>query len=193
MKQYYRLPFKPSVPTQLASKLLSRGYESAGAWDSVVMRGAEPGLWEPHASGCELFTSQNSAEWRGFLLKCYGMPPDIGDWLNAPVGRKGWFHVLRRENGQSGAALTMARGLYLAEDGWAWLGIDAPVPAVMAPCFDDDQKVTARLLMAATPAGAHSFVSDFEVPSPTRAGPGYQRWGELGFSPVYLRKLHSKG
>jgi hypothetical protein len=63
----------------------------------------------------------------------------------------------------------------------------------MAPCFDEDQMVTATLLTAAAAAGAHTFVSDIEVPSPTREGPAYERWGELGFRPAYLRTLYSKG
>jgi hypothetical protein len=87
----------------------------------------------------------------------------------------------------------MVRSLYVDGDGWAWLGVDAPVPGVMAPCFDADQQVTAALLKTAAAAGAHSFVSDIEVPSPERSGPAYQRWEELGFTAAYLRRLFSRG
>ena len=107
----------------------------------------------------------------------------------ALVGRDRWIHALRR--GPAGE-LIMARSLYL-DDGWAWLGIDAPVPGVMAPCFDDDQAVTAALLIAAAQAGADSFVSDIEVPSLDHRGPAYERWGALGFRPAYLRRLFKKG
>ena len=77
--------------------------------------------------------------------------------------------------------------------GWAWLGIDAPVPGVMAPCFDHDRAVSATLLLAAAKAGAQRFVTDIEAPAPDRLGPGYRGWADLGFEPVYLRRLFSRG
>jgi hypothetical protein len=181
-----------SEPADLDQRLLARGYAPAGAWDRVILRGARPDLWAARAAGCETVTSDNAADWSAFILKSYGMPPPIAHWLHALVGRKRWFHALRREGGRPGAPVAMVRSLYLADNGWAWLGIDAPVPGVMAPCFDDDQKVTAHLLQAAS-AGAHSFVSDIEVPSPERSGPAYQRWEELGFTAAYLRRLFSRG
>jgi hypothetical protein len=182
-----------SEPADLDVQLRARGYEPAGAWDRVILRGARPDLWHPHAQGCETVTTANAGEWSAFLLKCYGMPPPIAHWLHALVGRRRWLHALRRDDGRPGAPVTMVRSLYLADDGWAWLGIDAPVPGVMAPCFNDDQKVTAHLLLEAARAGAHSFVSDIEVPSAERTGPAYQRWGELGLAPAYLRRLFSRG
>jgi hypothetical protein len=152
----------------------------------VALQGATPGSWRAHAQGCELVTSANAGDWSGFLVRCYGMPPPIAHWLQALVGRHGWMHAIRREGGQ----VVMARSLYQDEEGWAWLGIDAPVPGVMAPCFEDDQKVTALLLEEAAVRGARNFVSDIEVPHPQHEGDAYRRWGELGFSPVYLRRLY---
>lgn len=182
-----------SEPSDLGSQLLARGYQRAGAWDRVILRGPQPELGAEHAQGCEWVTPDNAEDWSNFIRNCYGMPPIIGDWLQALVGRKGWFHVLRREGGEVDTKVVMVRSLYLADNGWSWLGIDAPIPGVMAPCFDDDQKVTATLLMAAMQAGAHSFVSDIEVPSATQEGEAYQKWGELGFSFAYLRTLFSRG
>lgn len=135
-----------SEPADLAHRLQARGYAPAGAWDRVILRGAQPELWAAHACGCEAVTPANAAAWSDFILRSYGMPPPIGAWLKVLVGRKGWVHALRRAGGVPDAPVVMVRSLYLADDGWAWLGIDAPVPGVMAPCFDDDQKVTAHLL-----------------------------------------------
>jgi hypothetical protein len=182
-----------SEPADLGERLRARGYVRADAWDRVILRGTRPGLWAPHAVGCETVTSANAAEWSAFILTTYGMPPLVADWLHALVGRKGWFHALRRRDGHADAEVVMTRSLYLADNGWAWLGIDAPVPGVMAPCFDDDQKVTAHLLREAARAGAHSFVSDIEAPAPERQGPAYRRWAELGFAPAYLRQLYRRG
>jgi hypothetical protein len=182
-----------SEPADLDAGLRARGYAGDGAWERVVLQGARPDLWHAHAAGCESVTPENSADWSDFILKCYGMPPPIAHWLHALVGRRGWFHALRRASGAKGAPVVMVRSLFMDDDGWAWLGIDAPVPGLMAPCYEDDQKVTAHLLIEAARAGAHSFVSDIELPAPARDSEAYRRWGQLGFEPAYLRRLFKKG
>jgi hypothetical protein len=181
-----------SQPHDLRQRLVARGYEPDGAWERVVLQGVRADWWAAYARGCEIVTPANAADWSGFLLDCYGMPPPIGEWLKALVGRRGWTHAIRREGGLGDGKVVMARSLYQDGEGWAWLGIDAPVPGVMAPCFEDDQKVVATLLADAAARGARAFVSDIEVPSPTRDSEAYRRWGELGFSAVYRRELYSK-
>lgn len=177
-------------PPGLDGLLQARGYQCVGAWDRVILRGARPDLWAPHAAGVEQVGRHNMADWSGFLCQAYGMPPPIAQWLQALVNRKGWTHAMLRG---PDARVVMVRSLYRADDGWAWLGIDAPVPGVMAPCFEADRRVTAALLMQAAQAGTHSVVSDIEAPSPTRQGPAYACWESLGFRPEYLRRLFSKG
>lgn len=181
-----------TMPSNLPRHLHERGYEGAGRWDRVVLQQATPGRWVPFASGCELVTRENAPEWARFILACYGMPAVIGDWLAALVERPGWIHALRREDGRPDGPVVMTRSLFHDAEGWAWLGIDAPVPGVMAPCFDDDQQLVATLLTAASRRGARNFVSDIEQPNPQRDGEAYRRWGALGFEAVYLRDLFVK-
>ena len=52
--------------------------------------------------------------------------------------------------------------------------------------------MAVRALTDAAVRGARAFVSDIELPSPARDSEAYQRWGELGFSPVYRRELYTK-
>jgi hypothetical protein len=182
-----------SRPSDLAERLIERGYRADGGWDRVLLQGPRADLWQAHGHDCERVDARNADEWAAFLLARYGMPPPVASWLRALVGRRGWHHALRREGGRPGAPVAMVRSLFVADDGWAWLGVDAPVPGVMAPCFDDDQQVTAALLKVAAAAGAHSFVSDIEMPALDRAGPGYRAWGALGFEARYLRRLLVKG
>jgi hypothetical protein len=181
-----------AVPSDLPQALRERGYEPAGQWERVVLQQAAPERWAPHASGCEPETRQNASEWARFILACYGMPPIIGEWLSALVDRPGWIHAVRREDGRTDVPVVMARSLFHDAEGWAWLGIDAPVPGLMAPCFEDDQRLVAALLTAAASRGARHFVSDIEQPSPGRASEAYRRWGELGFEPAYLRSLFAQ-
>ena len=180
-------------PADLDARLRSRGYAQDGAWERVVLQGARPELWQAHAQGCESVTPENAADWSSFILNCYRMPPPIADWLHALVGRPGWFHALRRAGGAEGAPVVMVRSLFMDPEGWAWLGIDAPIPGLMAPCHEDDQKVSSHLLTQAALAGAHSFVSDIELPDPARGSEAYRRWAQLGFAPAYLRRLFRKG
>ena len=181
-----------TVPPDLQQRLRERGYEPAGAWDRVVLQHATPARWAPFASGCELVSSNNASAWARFILACYGMPPIIGDWLAALVGRPGWIHALRREGGQPDAPIAMVRSLFHDGQGWAWLGIDAPVPGVMAPCFDDDQRLVATLVAEAARRGVHSLVSDIEQPAAARDTEAYGRWRALGFEAVYQRRLFSR-
>ena len=178
-----------SQPADLAQQLQVRGYTSDGAWDRVVMIGAQPERWAALASGCEEVDRDNQAEWSEFIRSTYGMPTLIVEALQALVGRIGWVHMLRREGGRPGGRVVVARSLFMNASGWAWLGIDVPVPGLMAPSFLDDRHVCAALLMAAARAGAHSFVSDVEAIDDLRAGPAYRSWTDLGFEPVYRRRL----
>ena len=178
-------------PRDLADQLLHRGYDEDGAWDRIVLRGTQERVWRRYAAGCEIVDGHNAEEWAQFILRCYGMPQVIASWLRALVGRPGWIHVLRRADGREGAAVVMVRSLFQSE-GWAWLGIDAPVPGVMAPCFNDDRAVVATLLGEAAQRGTHNFVSDVEAVTSTRNGPQYRYWNELCFEAVYLRRLFVK-
>jgi hypothetical protein len=192
VKRHWILVNDYSQPNDLAEQLITRGYEPDGAWERVVLQGVPDDRWVAYAQGCEIVTSSSAKEWSQFLVDCYQMPPLIGDWLRALVGASGWTHAIRRAGGRPDGKVVMARSLYQDNAGWAWLGIDAPVPGVMAPCFEDDQKVTATLLAHAAARGARAFVSDIEAPSPSRDSEAYRRWGQLGFAAVYLRKLYSK-
>jgi hypothetical protein len=59
-------------------------------------------------------------------------------------------HLPRR--GGPYAPIVMARRPYRDPEGWAWLGIDGPVPEVMVPCFAQEQKVVATWLTKAAAA-----------------------------------------
>jgi len=171
------------------------------AWDSIDHFYGQPGavghwvLVNAHSEPGDLvqrllargYTPDGA--WERVVLQ--GVPGDR--WAtHALVGRRGWMHAIRREGGRPDGRVVMARSLYQDDEGWAWLGVDAPVPGVMAPCFEDDQRVTATLLAAAAERGARAFVSDIELPCDTHDSEAYQRWGALGFEPVYRRELFTR-
>jgi hypothetical protein len=192
VKRHWVVVNDHSQPHDLAQGLIARGYAPDGAWERVILQGVPEHRWAGYAQGCEIVTPATAHAWSDFVVSAYHMPSIIGEWLRALVGCPGWMHAIRREGGRADGPVVMARSLFQDADGWAWLGIDAPVPGVMAPCFDDDQRVTATLLAAAAARGAHAFVSDIEVPSPSRDSEAYQRWAQLGFAAVYLRRLYAR-
>jgi len=197
-KQHWvMVPIGQTDPPDLGTQLLARQYKRSDAWDRVILQNPTSLVkksWVAYANECDMILSQedakNTEDWSAFIVKSYSMPPLIQDWLKALVGRKGWFHALLRNEQRE---VIMTRSLYVDHtSGWAWLGIDAPVPGVMALCFEEDQKVVAALLMAAAEAGAHSFVTDIEAPNEDHKGPAYERYGELGFSVAYCCQLFRK-
>lgn len=192
-RRHWVLVNDESRPVDLASTLLARGYARAGVWDRVVLQGAPVDRWRRHAGGCETVGAANVDEWAGFIRGCYGMPAPVAEWLQALARRPCWIHALRREGGRPDGRVVMVRSLFHDTQGWAWLGIDAPVPGVMAPCFEDDQHLVATLLTEAAARGVRRFVSDIEAPEPSRSGEAYRRWGALGFEAVYRRNLFARG
>lgn len=178
-----------SEPSDLAAQLVSRGYTPSSVWDRVTLQGTPRDRWAPSAVGCERVDAANGTDWSEFVRGCYDMPAAIGGWLRALIGRPGWIHFIRRADGRAGAPVVMARSAFVDPGGWCWLGIDAPVPGVMADCFDDDRHVTAALVTSAADAGARAFVSDIEAVTRDRQGRGYAMWSALGFACVYRRRL----
>ena len=78
-----------SEPQELGEQLTQRGYVENDGWDRAVLRGPREDIWRPYASGCEIVGDRNAEDWVNFLLKCYGMPQPVGEWLRALVGRAG--------------------------------------------------------------------------------------------------------
>ncbi len=175
----------------LPAELARRGYQPVDTWDRIVLVDHHPARWAAQAADAELVHSGNAEAWADFVVGCYHMPPLIGSWLRALVGRPGWVHAIRRDPHRPGRPVVMARSAYCDGD-WAWLGIDAPIPGVMAPCYDDDQIVTAALLAELTSRGVRHVTTDIEHTNHQRRGPAYDGWFDLGFRVAYRRTVHHR-
>lgn len=175
-------------PPALADWLTERGFRDEGTWDRIYRPPKAGDVSAPAVAGTmELVTGETAAEWAAFLDTIYGLP--TAPWLLALVDRPGWRHALLRQDGQIAAV----RSLYLHPDGWGWLGIEAPVPGLMAPSFAEDHAVADFLIREAQRAGAKAFVADIEAPSPTQDTPAYRNWAALGFTCPYARTHYGYG
>jgi hypothetical protein len=182
---FYHIPH--NQPPELTEWLKARGFHPRGGWDRIYRPdGAGPGrIVEPRAGyQVEKVTKATASEWAAYLDSIYGLPTT--PWLLALADRPGWHHYLLRRGEQIAAVRTM----YVA-DGMAWLGVEAPVPGIMAPSFDLDAQLCQAILEDGMALGAKSFVADIEAPTPTMDTPAYRYFDALGFRRPYFRSHYS--
>lgn len=86
-----------------------------------------------------------------------------------------------------GGQIRAVRSMYIHNDGMAWLGIDAPVPGIMAPSFDLDARICETMISDGIALGARCFVADIEAPHPEMDIAAYRHFAALGFGKAYFR------
>lgn len=173
-----------SRPAELPRWLEARGLRRRGGWDRVYRddRAAPAPIVSGNgASGVEKVGSSSAEEWADFIDATYGLPTK--PWLLSLVERPGWHHYLLRRDG----VIAAVRSMYVDRTGDAWLGIDAPVPGIMAPSFDLDQMLCRAIVGDGLASGVRSFAADIEAPSPDRGTPAYRNFAALGFRRPYFR------
>lgn len=164
--------------------LTERGLAPFDAQDRIV-RGAEPIVAAPGSGEREIVVervaSEGAGEWSRFLQDAYGL--DTGPWLPRLVGRRGWRQYVAREGGE----IVGARGMFIGEDGLAWLGMEGPVPGITTEDYEVDAALCARIVADGLSAGARGFIADIEAPSQRMDTPAYGDFARLGFRRPYLR------
>ncbi|HET7461239.1 MAG TPA: hypothetical protein VFJ82_08315 [Longimicrobium sp.] len=150
-------------PPQLLEWLEARGLRPRGGWERVYRAGGHFTTPEPAVNGSvEPVSREIGSEWASFLVNSYGLP--TGPWLEQLVERPGWHHAVLRREGR----IVAARSLFVSAGGWAWLGVEAPVPGIMAPSYADDFALTHALVVDGLRRGVTHFAADIEAPSAAR-------------------------
>ncbi len=183
-KQFWFYHIPHCQPPELPDWFKARGLRPRGGWERIY-RGNQAltrMVIEPSdADRLEKVTPDTAAEWAGYIDRIYGLPTT--PWLQALVGRPGWHHyVLRR-----GAWIAAVRTLYVDPTGMAWMGIDAPVPGVMAPSYDLDAQLCQTIVKDGLDLGVRYFVADIEAPAAAMNTPAYRNFEALGFKRPYFR------
>jgi hypothetical protein len=130
---FYHIPH--CQPPVLPQWFAARGFQARGGWDRIYRNNAmldQACVTPDEQFAVEKVTKSTGAQWAGYIDTIYGLPTT--PWLLALVERPGWHHYILRK----GAEIVAVRTMYLHTDGMAWLGIDAPVPGLMAPSYDLD-------------------------------------------------------
>jgi hypothetical protein len=172
------------VPRAYEVWLRERGLEPFDAQDRIV-RSGEPAKPVADASDRELIVERvepgTAEEWSRFLQRVYHL--DTGPWLPRLIGRERWHQYVVRERGE----IVAARGMYIAPDGYAWLGMDGPVPGITTDDYEPDAVICARIVEDGVANGARSFIADIEAPSAQMDTPAYAQFAALGFRRPYVR------
>lgn len=178
----YHIPH--SQPSALSEWFKQRGFQPHGGWDRICRNHAALAMPLAAPSGnfkVEKVTRATGTQWAGYIDAIYGLP--TSPWLLALVERPGWHHYMLR----NGDEIVAVRTMYIHPDGMAWLGIDAPVPGVMAPSYDLDLQICQAMVKDGIDLGVRYFVADIEAPSPQMDTPAYRNFVTLGFTRPYFR------
>ena len=172
-------------PAEYEDWLRDRGLEPFDAQDRVV-RGGDP-LETPAVPTpdreitVERVTPQSADEWAEFLQRVYRL--DTGSWLQRLIGRPAWYVYGAREHGE----LIAARSMFIGRDGFAWWGMDGPVPGLGTDDYEPDAALCAAMVREGLELGVRCFLADIEAPSERMNTPAYDYFGRLGFSRPYVR------
>jgi hypothetical protein len=172
-------------PADYEPWLLERGLRPFDAQDRVV-RGGDP-LAVPAARSrnrglvVERVSGDTVAQWTAFLQRVYRL--DTGTWLESLAARPRWHQYVVREE----AEVVAARGMYLGQDGIAWLGMEGPVPGITTRHYEPDAALCAAIVADGLVLGASGFIADIEAPSGAMDTPAYDYFARLGFRRPYVR------
>jgi hypothetical protein len=183
---FYHIPH--SQPSRLRDWLKARGFRRQGGWERIYRDRRPPtDMVVAPNDGFEVekVTSATAHGWASYLDTLYGLP--TLPWLLALVERPGWHHYLLRRNQRIVAVRTM----YVGGEGMAWLGIDAPVPGLMAPSYDLDLRLCQAIVKDGLDLGVRYFVADIEAPASAMNTPAYHNFEALGFKRPYFRSHYS--
>jgi hypothetical protein len=183
---FYHIPH--CQPSSLPDWYEARNLRRRGGWERIYRNNhVLTGMIIESQNGfrVEKVTRTTAPEWAAYIDSIYGLPTT--PWLLALVERPGWHHYMLRQRGE----IIAVRTLYVGDNGMGWLGIDAPVPGLMAPSYDLDLQICQVIVKDGIDLGVKYFVADIEAPTPAMNTPAYHHFEALGFKRPYFRSHYS--
>jgi hypothetical protein len=171
-------------PAMLPEWFKARNLHVRGGWERIYRHNSALANIVIHPqdnSRVEKVTEATAPEWAAYIDAIYGLPTT--PWLLSLVERPGWHHYLLRQEAQ----IVAVRSMYVHHDSMAWLGIDAPVPGIMAPSYDPDIHICQAIVKDGIDLGVRYFVADIEAPTSEMNTPAYHHFEALGFKRPYFR------
>jgi hypothetical protein len=168
-------------PAEYEQLLRERGLEPFDRQDRVV-RDARPLTAQRPSMRVEAVTEASAGEWSDFIQRIYRL--ETADWLPRLVGRHGWHPYIARDDG---GEINAARTMFIGGDGYAWLGMDAPVPGLMTDDHEPDAALCHAIVSDGLRLGVKCFLADIEAPSDAMDTPAYDNFARLSFTRPYVR------
>ncbi|MFL5578708.1 MAG: hypothetical protein ACJ79S_22360 [Gemmatimonadaceae bacterium] len=172
---------------------LAPGHEPAEIADWVASLGGQPynqwvRLWRQTAAAPAVETALRVAAVDASHAPAFGaevaasfdMPPDVGRWLAAVVGRPGW----RTFGAFDGAELVSTGALYLS-GAFGWLGLATTRREYRGR--GAQSALIARRLSEGAAVGCAWVAVETAEETPERAAPSYHNLLKLGFTEAYRR------
>jgi len=186
--------YRPLNLQKARLQLTPRTAEQPGLADELARRGMTltPGGWTKRARATEplpetptdlaiVDAADVPGQFSAVACAGFGMPPVLGPWLEALVGRPDWRCFLAMD----GERAVGAAALYLADD-CGWLGIGATLPEARGR--GSQGALMRRRIEAAGQAGKAWAITETGAPLPGQApGPSYRNMDRLGFEEIHLR------
>lgn len=168
----------PSLAT-IEGWLRRRGFAEGYPWQKFRHAG-QPA--RPAATQLAIEETADGPEFAATLLKGYGMPPLLQEWVALLPGRPRWHCFVARD--RAGGEAVAAGALY-AERGIGWLGLAATLPEQRGRGAQG--AILAARMARARALGCTEVVTETGVPGPAGPGPSYRNILRAGFVPAYVR------
>jgi hypothetical protein len=179
LKNFAIQPSPSAKPDDLPEMLAAEGFASGGNWAKVI-RGTET----PPAIKTDLRIEEVGAEmakpFADVALAVFGMPPAMGPWLAALVGRPHWYTYLAFD-GES----PIATGALYIKNEIGWLGIGSTLPSHRGRGAQG--AIMTRRVTDGIARGCRWLVTETDEETPEHPSPSYRNMVRTGFTMLYAR------
>lgn len=168
--------------------LIKKGFVHTSSWDRIYRTNEaiaeNANIVQPGWNIIEI-DYRTAEDWASFVSSTYRMP-QTKRWLLDFAVRKGWHHFMLKE----GKKILAARSIFIAEDGMAFCGVEAPIPGLMIPDYSYDFALMQHILNEGLKKGTKGFTADIELVSDLMSTDAYKNFKALGFTIPYRRKIY---
>jgi GNAT superfamily N-acetyltransferase len=122
----------------------------------------------------------------GITCASFGMPPFVGPWIAALVGRPGWHFHVASVDGEPVASAAL-----FVKDDTGWLGVAGTLPS--ARRRGAQGALMAARLQHGAALGCRWFVTETGQDRPERPNPSFHNMLRAGFQVAYPRRNYLPG
>jgi len=166
-------------PPELTQWLVAQGFVGGSNW-AKMLRGNEAAPTIKTDLRIEEVGAEMAGAFAQVVVTVFGMPPNIGIWLAALLGRPAWHNYMAFEGD-----LPVATGSLYIKDEIGWLGIGSTLPTHRGRGAQG--AIMARRIADGIANGCRWLVTETDEETPERPNPSYRNMVRTGFTRLYAR------